>query len=114
MTRIVHSSPRPKTASAIKNQTSASERSAEKSDNESKFFHKQASLELVPDYMGEDRHEFVARVAYRLWEERGRPIGSPEVDWFAAEQAVYSSMVASGMIAPATGDNQPVSERIYY
>jgi hypothetical protein len=23
-------------------------------------------------------------LAYRLWEERGRPIGSPEDDWFAA------------------------------
>jgi hypothetical protein len=23
-------------------------------------------------------------LAYRLWEERGRPIGSPEEDWFRA------------------------------
>ena len=32
-------------------------------------------------------HEDVARLAYRFWEERGAPIGSPEVDWARAEQA---------------------------
>jgi hypothetical protein len=31
-------------------------------------------------------HEDVAKLAYRLWEERGRPIGSPEVDWHRAER----------------------------
>jgi hypothetical protein len=29
--------------------------------------------------------EDVARVAYFYWEHRGRPFGSPEVDWFKAE-----------------------------
>jgi hypothetical protein len=24
--------------------------------------------------------------AYRLWEERGRPVGSPDVDWFRVER----------------------------
>jgi hypothetical protein len=27
----------------------------------------------------------MARLAYELWEARGRPIGSPEVDWFHAQ-----------------------------
>lgn len=27
----------------------------------------------------------IALRAYQLWEERGRPIGSPETDWFRAE-----------------------------
>jgi Protein of unknown function (DUF2934) len=26
----------------------------------------------------------ITLLAYRLWEERGRPIGSPEEDWFEA------------------------------
>jgi hypothetical protein len=26
----------------------------------------------------------IAFLAYKLWAERGRPIGSPEEDWFAA------------------------------
>jgi hypothetical protein len=56
---------------------------------------KQQPMELTTDFLGEDRHEFVAKLAYRLWEERGRPFGSPEVDWFAAERDVYSSLVAS-------------------
>lgn len=28
----------------------------------------------------------VARLAYQRWQERGCPIGSPEDDWFRAEQ----------------------------
>ena len=31
-------------------------------------------------------HEDIAKLAYHLWEERGAPIGSPEVDWERAEQ----------------------------
>jgi hypothetical protein len=30
----------------------------------------------------------VRNLAYRLWQERGRPLGSPEVDWFQAEQVL--------------------------
>ncbi len=32
-------------------------------------------------------HEAIARLAYDFWVKRGRPFGSPEVDWFAAEKA---------------------------
>ena len=32
-------------------------------------------------------HEEIARLAYELWERRGRPLGSPEIDWSAAESA---------------------------
>jgi hypothetical protein len=28
----------------------------------------------------------VAALAYRLWNERGCPLGSPEEDWFRAER----------------------------
>ena len=30
----------------------------------------------------------IARLAYQLWERRGRPLGSPEMDWYAAETAL--------------------------
>jgi Protein of unknown function (DUF2934) len=33
-------------------------------------------------------HEATARLAYEFWVQRGRPFGSPEVDWFAAEKAL--------------------------
>ena len=75
---------------------------------------KQQPLELIPDFLGEDRHEFVARLAYKLWEERGRPLASPEVDWFAAERAVYLSLVASGLIAPSESALQHIAEKIYW
>ena len=74
----------------------------------------QQPLELIPDFLGEDRHEFVAKLAYKLWEERGRPSGSPKVDWFAAERAVYSSLVASGLVAPSENDPQHLAEKIYW
>jgi hypothetical protein len=33
-------------------------------------------------------HDEIARLAYELWERRGRPLGSPEIDWHAAENAL--------------------------
>ena len=38
-----------------------------------------------------DAHDATAKLAYQLWEQRGRPFGSPELDWFAAEKALGSS-----------------------
>jgi hypothetical protein len=38
--------------------------------------------------MDSHEHEDVAKLAYRLWEERGRPMGSPQVDWYRAEGEV--------------------------
>lgn len=74
---------------------------------------KQQSMELATDFLGEDRHELVAKLAYKLWEERGCPFGSPEVDWFAAEQAMYSSLVASGLVTPSPNALQHIAEQIY-
>ena len=75
---------------------------------------KQKPIELTTDFLAEDRHEFVAKLAYKLWEERGRPFGSPEVDWSAAERAVYSALVASGLVAPSAIDPQHIAEKIYW
>ncbi len=75
---------------------------------------KQQPLELTTDFLGEDRHEFVAKLAYKLWEERGRPFGSPEVDWLAAERAMYSALVASGLVTPSASDSQHIAEKIYW
>jgi Protein of unknown function (DUF2934) len=72
----------------------------------------QQPVALNTDFLGEDRHDAVAKLAYKFWEERGRPLGSPEVDWFAAERAVYSALVTSGLIDPAI-DPQHVAEKLY-
>ena len=45
---------------------------------------------MEPDSV--DRYVLIAIQAYRYWEERGRPIGSPEVDWFQAEQELRLSL----------------------
>jgi hypothetical protein len=42
-----------------------------------------------------------------------RSFGSPDVDWFAAEQAVYASLIASGTINPCPNDPQNFGEKIY-
>ena len=36
-------------------------------------------------------HEKIAVLAYSLWEARGCPEGSPEADWFQAEQELTAS-----------------------
>jgi len=35
-----------------------------------------------------ERTAAIAELAYRMWEERGRPEGSPEVDWYRAESEI--------------------------
>ena len=37
-----------------------------------------------------DDEDSVAELAYRLWTERGRPEGSPEEDWFRAQDLLRS------------------------
>ena len=73
----------------------------------------QPHVELTPDFLGESRHEFVAKLAYQYWEARGMPIGSPEVDWFAAERAFYQSLVAAGALSPYTSKEQEMQREIY-
>jgi hypothetical protein len=51
----------------------------------------------LTDFYGEDRHELVRKLAYQLWEKRGSPLGSPEIDWFAAEKTVRAYLLASGI-----------------
>jgi len=31
-------------------------------------------------------HQEIEHLAYWLWQQRGKPIGSPDEDWFLAEQ----------------------------
>ncbi len=33
-------------------------------------------------------HEAIARLAHSYWEARGCPYGSPQVDWFQAEEEI--------------------------
>ena len=53
--------------------------------------------EPLTDFYSEDHHDLVQKLAYQHWEERGSPLGSPEIDWFAAETTVRASLLASGI-----------------
>ena len=81
--------------------------------DESRLTGKQQPLELISDSSYESRREFVEKLAHKLWEQRGSPVGSPNADWFAAEQAVYASLVASGMITPSSNDPQNIRNEIH-
>jgi len=72
----------------------------------------QQCVELTPDFPGESRHEFVAKLAYQHWVGRSMPLGSPEVDWFAAERALYESLVASGVYSASPSSRQEMQQEI--
>jgi DUF2934 family protein len=59
--------------------------------------HRVQRPKALTDFYGEDRHELVQKLAYQLWEQRGSPLGSPEIDWFAAEKAMRADLLASGI-----------------
>ena len=47
--------------------------------------------------------EVVAKLAYKLWLQRGSPEGSPEDDWYKAEQLLQSgTAVSSASSFPAS------------
>jgi len=81
--------------------------------DESRPTDSQQPLQVIPHFRYENRHELVAELAYKHWEQRGRPLGSPEVDWSAAEQAVYASLLASGLITSSPDGGQHIGEEIY-
>ena len=37
------------------------------------------------DVSAVEAQDVTAKRAYELWEKRGRPLGSPEIDWLAAQ-----------------------------
>jgi hypothetical protein len=39
----------------------------------------------VPQLSDAEREQ-IEKLAYQLWEQRGRPLGSPDDDWFRAEK----------------------------
>src|SRR5215467_2411230 len=50
-----------------------------------------AAFAVEKDPSSWDR-DTVAKLAYRLWEDRGRPEGSPESDWYHAEELLRSGL----------------------
>jgi hypothetical protein len=43
-------------------------------------------IRLTPGPAFTPRHEEIELLAFELWQERGAPVGTPEIDWFRAEE----------------------------
>jgi hypothetical protein len=50
---------------------------------------------FMDDSLPTPDHEEVERRAYFMWEARGRPIGSPDIDWLLAEQEFLAGLEQS-------------------
>jgi hypothetical protein len=49
----------------------------------------------MDEFFTGDLHYLMEKLAYEFWEQRGRPYGSPEVDWHKAEERLWSDEVDS-------------------
>lgn len=49
---------------------------------------KTTNLEIEKTREEETEHARTAELAYRFWEERGCPVGSPDEDWYRAEEEI--------------------------
>ncbi len=47
------------------------------------------------------RHQALELRAYSLWEQRGRPWGTPETDWFLAEEQLAAGRDSAAQESPA-------------
>jgi hypothetical protein len=47
--------------------------------------------------------QLTATLAYQLWEQRGRPAGTPETDWQEAERLISSELSSLGSDRPSIG-----------
>jgi Protein of unknown function (DUF2934) len=45
----------------------------------------------MKNYLAGDLSELTRRLAFENWERRGCPLGSPQIDWSAAEKALTPS-----------------------
>ena len=63
----------------------------------------------MTDFFVENPQAVTEKLAYEFWERRGRPLDSPEVDWFAAERTLalalkYRDLPLSGLsLEPCEG-----------
>jgi hypothetical protein len=46
-------------------------------------------------------HDAIAALAYEYWLERGSPMGSPEEDWFRAEESIRRRQLSARPVTAA-------------
>jgi hypothetical protein len=52
---------------------------------------------MAEDERSAVKHRLTEQLAYELWERRGRPHGSSEIDWFAAEKSLEDMLGYSAL-----------------
>ena len=50
------------------------------------------------DFIPDQEHEVTEILAYQLWEKRGRPFGSPEIDWFEAKYQLATGLAQDSVV----------------
>jgi hypothetical protein len=55
----------------------------------------------------------VAKLAYQHLQGRGMPIGSPEIDWSAAERTLYEYLVSAGLVSPSASNQRDIEREVY-
>lgn len=63
------------------------------------------------DFIAGEEHEVTAILAYRLWEKRGRPLGSSEVDWFEAKNQLATALGKNDAVIPIFAIGMEPTER---
>ena len=53
-----------------------------------------------------DTNQIITALSYEYWQRRGCPIGSPELDWFKAEEEVKFWLQAEKEINNRRGSNR--------
>jgi|GEM_PF-503941 uncharacterized protein YjbJ (UPF0337 family) len=56
-------------------------------------------------------HEEIACLAYQDWQQRGCPIGTPEEDWFRAEEEIKQHLCETSKKTVATSDSSETSKQ---
>ena len=71
-----------------------------------------ADVQTNSDF-GSLEHKRIARLAYSYWEARGQPYGSPDEDWFRAEEELRQRKSAFAVKRTYAGAHPaPESQRI--
>lgn len=55
------------------------------------------------EFYADEVNELMRKLAYEFWEQRGRPVGSADVDWQRAEERLRSYGFGSLVGPPLSG-----------
>ena len=82
-------------------------------DSEARFRPHDGERTLMESVQSESQqHELTKRAAFFLWEQRGCPFGTPEVDWFRAEEEMRAQTEQPSGRPPLTSAAETVGSAL--